>query len=263
MSYQHSQIQSVDAVKTNIKVLVAVEDTMKHQPLASLLSWLGLNVTITNSATQAQSQWSCGLYRILVTSMALEDIDQLAHNTKVKRLVVSLSEHAFNSTECIETKQLLLSSSAEQWVELLQPWLALKSVKQPELAKQKTTTQTNQVATKKEQVDLVEVSFDIEKYAQNLGGPELAALMVDDYMEQLTVTCEQLKYALAVKSTDNAKQQAQTLQKVSQIIASKALYAWSEQLIHCIEHQAYNDAHRLMPEIERDVKGLVAFAESI
>ncbi len=263
LSYQHDQIQSIDTVNTNIKVLVAVEDTVKHQPLASLLSWLGLNVTIVSSSAEAQNQWGCGLHRVLVTDMALADIDQLAHHKKVKRLVVSLSEHSFNSTDVIETKQLSLSSTAEQWVELLKPWLAVKSVKQPELAKQKLAAPTKPVTDEKAQVEPVEVSFDIEKYAQNMGGPELAALMVDDYMDQLTTTCEQLKYALAVKSTDNAKQQAQTLQKVSQIIASKALYAWSEQLLHCIEHQAFNDAHRLMPEVERDIKGLVAFAEAI
>ncbi|QOL26528.1 hypothetical protein LP316_04305 [Thalassotalea sp. LPB0316] len=271
LRYDHQVLQAVTTVKTSVTVLLAIEDISEHYALGALLQWLGLKVTVVTHQKQALESWQTGLYRILVTDFSLSAIDSVAIKKQLKRCVISLSEQAYQASDVLECHQLAHDASAQEWLAVLQSWLVIKSATSAgsnksakdiatEFNVQAPEGHTQQITPK---ITVTPLSFDIVEYANNVGGPELAALMADEYFAKLEQSFEQLKYSLAVKSVTNAREQVEQLLSISRIIASKELQAWAEQLLHCIEQQAFSDAIRLMPEVERDIKGLKQFAEAI
>ena len=108
-----------------------------------------------------------------------------------------------------------------------------------------------------------DTQFDLERFASNDGGVEIAALVVDDYLEEAQQLVKQLTYSLSVKSHDHSEEHIVRLIHIGRVIASDELVTWGEQLAHCIEQQAYQEAGALLVEVERDVLGLQSYAQAI
>lgn len=259
--FDHQDLQSLNCQKSNISVLVAMDRFSEQHYIGALLNWLGFKVCVATSIEQANSQWQSGLHRILVTDYPLTDLNSIKLKKQLRRTAISLSKTEFKGSDALSVFNMQADASVKEWLETLSPWLAIKPQKVAKTIAYEAPTTSVIESPKLNEASLL--SFDVSQYAQNVGGPELAAIMADEYFEQLETLVEQLKYSLAVKSMVGAKEQAVKLEQVSKIIASKELLAWSEQLSHCIEQQAMSDASHLLPEIARDIQDLKRFAEAI
>jgi hypothetical protein len=223
---------------TQVEVLFAVEKPIEHLALLRILQWLGLQVKIVCQPKAMLNCWTSGRYLLLFTEFEQSPFIEMAAGKHVRRDVFTFNERNFTTSD----DQTL----AEKWgkfvvpalnnidalVTLLNPWLKPKETKvvaidklkkhidevdeckSAELKMLETNLQLNKTAST---IDLLQTPkidqpepLNLELYTHNQGAPELAAIMLDEYIvdidEALKKLCEAMEeqnYQLGIKLTNN------------------------------------------------------------
>ena len=260
----HNQVSSTQYVASNINVLLVSENVAQCHGLVTLLHWFGFEVCVESQLEQAKSRWQSGLYRILVSTVEFDGMTEFRNKKASRRLVIGLSPLSADATEYTQVTHIESWFDFNLWQSLLAPWLTKKEdkgqIQRPEKVEHKSTQTVEDVQPAQLNQD---TQFDLERFASNVGGVEIAALVIDDYLEEAQQLVKQLTYSLSVKSHDHSEEHIVRLIQIGRVIASDELVTWGEQLAHCIEQQAYQEAGALLVEVERDVLGIQSYAQAI
>jgi hypothetical protein len=223
---------------TQVEVLFAVEKPIEHLALLRILQWLGLQVKIVCQPKAMMNYWTSGRYLLLFTEFEQSPFIEMAAGKHVRRDVFTFNERNFTTSD----DQAL----AEKWgkfvvpalnnidvlVRLLQPWLKAKETKVLAIEQLKkhidednecksnnlktleTNEQLNKIAPT---IDLLHTPkidqpepLNLELYTQNQGAPELAAIMLDEYiadidelLKKLSDAIKEQNYPLGISLTNN------------------------------------------------------------
>ena len=255
-------------VNSQIEVLFAASSVNEYAQLIRYLKLFGFAITFATSETDANKLWCSGRYLILISAFDSSPETQLITGKTVKRGVFALAEQAWLGA--IENKHWQLQalssdSSCQELIEVLQPWL-VEEIKEPTLVPlvAKPTmdkSQFNHLAA----YDLESLShaFDFYAYVENQATPELAALMIDDYMIENQQLLEKIRYGIQVKSTELALTNLNQLTVNAKVLVAEELLTICQKISKLIEQQHFQQAQSLIVELEQQVELIHAYAEAI
>jgi|GEM_PF-1638539 len=253
---------------TRVEVLLAVSVPEDHQLLIRILQWLGLQVHVVSQPSAMLKNWQSGRYLILITEFAQSPFISLFTGQKIQRAVFTLND---NLCEMPVDDTL---SFIKQWkvsrlpnildikalVILLSPWL--KSKTSFSTVKSKKTILQDKLeqsfdgflsqTSKLEDIDKAYLTYsqavlpqeyelppshvlDMEKYAINQGSSELAAFMIDEYINDIALSINLIDKAIQKHAFDEAVKPLQVILKVSGVMAANNIYMTSQLLQRVIE----------------------------
>jgi len=279
---------------TQVEVLFAVEDPVKHLSLLRILQWLGLQVKIVCQPKELLRFWSSGRYLLLFTEFEQSPFIEMAAGKDVRRDIFTFDQSCFpiagdqKAAEKWVVSVVPTLNDIDSLVTLLQPWLKAKPTKV--LSIDKLTEQTNEVKDPEnintqvlktiEKIDDIlstvnlahttptdqPEAFNLEVYAQNQGSTELAIVMLDDYIDDIDQAMNKLSTAVKAQNYRQGVNLVNSLIKTSTILAAQDFTDVCQRLlldfnrVEVIEHQ---DVVVLFDELSHQQRLLSQYAEAI
>ncbi len=266
---------------TQVEVLLAVSQILQQQNLLRILHWLGLQVTLVSSPTEMLTQWQTGRYLVLLTAFECSPFIELAIGNNVSRAIITLAgqkfEHLLNQEQALaaawQVKSLDSYLNLKQLTAHLAPWLkakitAARNTKNKPLIKVTVKAKPHEIAVKnnttKSTVTRDEVQpFDLSRFARHQGSAELAAFMIDDYLQSNQTNIDKLSQAIMHED------RALAVHAVGQLIITAKIIAADDLLKHCINMQQAlineenNQQTAILLEIKQQHQLIASFAEAV
>lgn len=189
--------------QSNIQLLLVVARFTQHSSLITQLHSLGLKVHVESDAQSAQRLWQSGRYQLLMTDIVLNPYVEMQVGKPLYRGVFTLNKQLnFNdrpkSFAHWKIQAVPHIEQVDDFIELLSPWLiklpqaneiAGASIKPHQSILSRDSSSEKQFAALEldpaHNVQQQPRAFDLQGFVKNQGSVELAALMLDEYLEQL------------------------------------------------------------------------------
>ncbi|REL31503.1 hypothetical protein DXX94_12690 [Thalassotalea euphylliae] len=271
-------------IHTSVELLLAVKQVDQHHALLSLLHWLGFQVTVVVDETSMLNQWRLGRFLVLINEFSASPVIELLAGKGISRGIFSIKGELSDQDETnmpkgthqnegeapqhvsawqVNTVPAVFELKA--WIQRLSPWLVSRKVgasQQLSFSALASTSQFN---------DLLPAAFDIDVYAKNQGSAELAAFMLDDYVNELIgharMLTEQLKYADEQAILGTLKE----VGVIANIMSAQGLSQLSLQFEHTLKNNAIASASgiisvntkRLLEQMKQEILLIKQNAEAI
>jgi len=283
---------------TQVEVLFAVHEPVKHQSMIRLLQWLGMQVQVVCQPKAMNKFWQSGRYLLIFTEFEQSPCIDLSVGKGVHRGIFTFKNNLFlqESGKPIAEQWLFAEvpklSKIDELVALLQPWLKanrtkvsklekIPDIKNLHIAEQTKDTpvealpilEPEQHSEKLDKVlsslDLTPVVtqveeqvFNLELYAKNQGSAELAVLMLDEYIDDINQGVSALSQAIDEQNYSQGISLLRSIIKVSLIIAADDFIDLCQQLLIALENE-HKDVTILFNALESQQRLLNQFAEAI
>ncbi|MDO6445026.1 hypothetical protein Q4493_04475 [Colwellia sp. 1_MG-2023] len=283
---------------SQVEVLLAVKSAEKYQHFARLLHWLGFQVHLVCQADIMLNHWQSGRYLILLTEFESSPFVKMEVGKNVIRGVFSLGETVLKKA----TKQELTYTQAwrqahikntldvQNLVQLFAPWLKekqlaipldkkVKSANKPVTApieSSKTSNLAPEINGKVKDTDTSRIdrlltandieehqAFDLNLYAINQGSPEIAAFMLDDYMEEINAAISAISQAVKEKAFQHALEHTAEINKLTTILAAQDLKESAEELAIALNKKALPEVNAKLKLITQQYQTLTEFVQHI
>lgn len=221
---------------TQAEVLLASSNLQQQQTLIRLLHWLGLQVQVVASAKNMLNHWKTGRYLILLTDFNESPFIELEAGKGVKRGVFTLTSDTYQQlseagvTESWVCESLALIERIDVLIKQLSPWLKAKSAVLPETIEVKAEETPQLQAVKPLEKTERSEAFSLRVFSDNQGSPELAAYMLDDYLQDAMSAKIQLEEALLEQNIESVSEALKELLVIAKILGSEELIITIEQL---------------------------------
>jgi hypothetical protein len=292
---------------TQVEVLFAVHDPSKHQPLLRMLLWLGLQVQVVCQSQAMLKFWRSGRYLLLFTDFDSSPCIEMSAGKGVRRAVFSFNDNNFSTAEnqTLAGQWLFATvpplNRVDELVALLLPWLKAKSVhvaidkvvadKPYEVAKtskkenekeseteQRIIAQAHQASEKLGRVlsalDLTPSAdshpfqvINLAQYAKHQGSVELAVVMLDDYLADISQLMNNLSQTLNQQNYSQGVSLLTDIIKTSSILAAQDFTEVGQQLMVALNQQKMDEDNTQLMKLFSDLKQqqllLTQFCEAI
>ncbi|WP_448553888.1 hypothetical protein [Thalassotalea montiporae] len=269
---------------TSVELLLAVKQVDQHHALLSLLHWLGFKVTVVVDATSMLNQWRLGRFLVLINEFSASPVIELLAGKGISRGIFSIKGELSDQDEtntpkgtCQNEGEAPQHISAwqvntvpavfelEAWLQRLSPWLVSSKVGASQHLFFSALASTSQFN------ELLPAAFDIDVYAKNQGSAELAAFMLDDYVNELIgharMLTEQLKYADEQAILGTLKE----VGVVANIMSAQGLSQLALQFEHVLKNNAIAstsgiisaNTKRLLEQMKQEILLIKQNAEAI
>jgi HPt (histidine-containing phosphotransfer) domain-containing protein len=291
------ELQKYRCLPVQVEVLFAVSSPEKHQVLIRVLQWLGLHIHIVCQAETLTKHWQSGRYLVLFTELSTSPYIELDIGKSIRRGIFALPETTIESSkEALETVakhwvniSLPTELNIKTLVADLAPWLKSKAAMlAPEnIAFSQDNIKNNHVKVNEaenphiadfnkslvknknqQKIDITDGPlndiaqvFDLVKYAQNQGSPELAVYMLDVYLQDINIAVEELTQAIEDNDKNVIQTAIHTLLITTKILSADEFYLCCQKLERAIIND--DDISLRVSEIEQQQLLLVNFAEAI
>lgn len=277
-----SQLNSFNFNPVQVEVLFAVHSLSKHQMVWRLLNWLGFQVTVVSQPQTMLKHWQSGRYLVLINEFDELPFIDLAIGKSISRGVFT-----FNDDELIELSEAQ-ADIAKHWhfgampqasdiaglVSILSPWLK-EVVTAPKKEKQRVktdaTVKTNEQKSDTDEegifnsqlIEQLPKAFNLTKYAENQGSPELAVYMLDDYTSALESLMVSIAHQLSERDNDGLLQSINQLKLTASILAATGLQQIILQLEQALLNNAFDNMLRLVEQAKQEVEAIKVYADAI
>ncbi|MGB1197927.1 MAG: hypothetical protein ACPG46_02700 [Thalassotalea sp.] len=258
---------------SQVELLLAVSDPSQHEVLLRLLHWMGLQVHVVCNERDFLEQWQSGRYFILLNDLDVSPLQPLNVGKTVSRTVYSFSSTKIQQwrdgiTEKHSSWKLVLLSNVldlSSLISAFRPWLKEAPLVNKVITKsQNNVTKSTAIAKPiKHKGNDTSLAFDQVKYAENQGSPELAALMLSDYMSSLDKGISQLMIITKEKDCIKARPLLHAIIKTAKILAANDLLSVCEQLMLLVVAKDVNNFATSMNNIQLKYQQLAEYAEAI
>ncbi|REL28536.1 hypothetical protein DXX93_19505 [Thalassotalea euphylliae] len=289
-------------VHTHVALLLAVKQVERHQALINLLTWLGFQVTLVVDAVSMHNHWRSGRFLVLINEFTLpRELTPLV-GQGVTRGVFTLSNSEQSTAveqEQVAEKALLQETEEQQdkhqdfakswhvatvagglgdlsgfdldgWMQRLSPWLITRSVgtKIPHVTSTRAAhtpagTGLTGLAFASQLDELMPAAFDLANYAQNQGSAELAAFMIDDYIEQLVIIARQLTEQVKYEDNQTLLATLADMSVIAHILSAQGLVQLSLQFEHALKNQSNMGIERILGQMKREIVLIKQYADAI
>lgn len=263
-----------------VEVLFAAQDIAVHQPLLTVLQWLGLQIQVTNQESIQQRLWQSGRYLILISEFNNPPFVEMNVGRNVKRAVFTLSDSQtlFDNDELNapfdlwQTAKLPLVRDIDDIINCLSPWL--KVVKKTTSPSKLSVVSEEQVKTAPSAISTIELdptgkaadkaaAFDLIGYAKNQGSPELAVFMLDEYLADIASNMATLNSAITDQEIKAALHSSQNILLIASILVADSLSENISQLIQEITDKDFTQAKQRMKRLQILIDELTEYSEAI
>lgn len=214
-------------------LLLAVQNPEEHQSLYRLLRWLGFNIVVVSHLEAYNKEWGSGRFLLMITDFNEQPVLELLVGNNINRSVFTLNNANYvqelkHKRENWQVAKLPSCNDPSQVVKHLEPWL-----KEP-ISYQVPKQQSNSLNTNNQdhqQISKARLSndalldelaaFDLVKFADNQGGPELAALMLEEYVEEIELLIEKLCQAVKAGDKPLTEQLLDNIEVPARILAAQ------------------------------------------
>jgi len=285
--------------QTQVEVLVAIAEPNKHRALLSLLHWMGLQVQLVCQPQAMLKHWQSGRYLLLITEFKHSPLIDIDVGKNVQRGIFTINQQHFNlsDTEIINSvknwHQLSLPDifDIDSMVTSFSPWLKVQQFSLTESTKQtsnKVTMQSADVEMENQgtetdldkdqtaqftiaDIDLTpavsdietEAAFDLLAYANNQGSPELAVIMLDDYLEELDQAMKALAKAITEQELSQAIEKNSQIEKICRIMQATNLLLLSTDISLLLKAKQFEQAQAKLEEMVEQQGLIELFAQAI
>jgi len=270
--------------QTQVEVLIAVHHPLQHQQLSRLLDWMGLQVKFVCQAETMLQHWQSGQYLLLLSEFNLSPIIELKVGKSVRRGIFTFNNKELenfknNKEEIAKNWQFKVLPSLLDIAELIQlfsPWLKEKKITsiQKNTERLNTTEVKESVNTlinalgaliKKEKPIALEenTAFDLARYAENQGSPELAVFMLDEYLNDIELLITKINTTFSMKDISQAIIENEQLLKTCQIIAADEMILLSQQLDKSLKERNLLLSNSIIKRMLNTNSLLTEFAKAI
>ncbi len=260
----------IQFMPAQVEVLFAVKSFEQRHVLWRLLVWLGYRVTVVVDSNSMLKHWQTGRYLILFNEFDCLPFVAMQAGTSVARGVFSFSQEPVLA---LEDEQ---AEIAEHWqlgvvpellnvpalTKLLSGWLS-KKMREDHIRASAQQLMTHYHTDTPETMETVPAAFDLVKYAEHQGSPELAALMIDEYLDELSEGILMLIEQIAKRSPQGITDVIAIMEQVATIMAAPALIQCLQQLRRALQNKAYSSMQRLTDQLRYEVALVKSFADTI
>ncbi len=292
------------------KLLLAVKKPSSQQYLIQLLHWLGFDLTVVTQLSQLEQHWQSGQYQVAISEflpfkLALAntiDYPRGVYAFECEPNVVADFFVAQNIDESWHTGIMPPVLDIQAIIALLSPWLSVQIAQQVEqnnleqkVAKDnqeqaaqatddvQSTSKTND-ETSAENIDKLldlnfdntqqdiqaPAAFDLNRYAQNQGSAEIAAIMLDDYLADIESLLIKLEQAIIANNIADSQRHLKSIIHLSRVIAAEPLLQQCQachklllQVDGSLSSQQSKQLKQQIVQLTSCLSQLVEFAESI
>lgn len=289
---------------SRVELLLAVACPEEHQVLIRILQWLGLQVKVVAQPEAMLLHWQSGRYLLLMSEFSHSPLVMPLAGKNIQRGVFTFNQREFDQPtgallnvikhwkiasipHVLDIKALCL---------LLEPWLkprAKAENNKPKVlpAKQEEShsysaflNETNklneadkaylnnhQLLTDDEesadQDHLTRHVLDMEKFAQNQGSSELAAYMLDEYINDIDMAISAIENATLAHSLDDMSKPIRILLKLSDVMGASDLYSTSKGIAELVDedsrNQSFTNYDQFLTTLRSHLQSLKEFSDAI
>ncbi|WP_448565200.1 hypothetical protein [Thalassotalea ganghwensis] len=256
-----------------VEVLLAVENTASHQLLIRLLEWLGLQVHIATNEWLCEKLWKSGRYTIAISELADTALVEPEVGKRIKRTIYALSESslanfqdnqsAYRQSWQIEKLPKILDLPAI--IRTFSPWLNEQHQQMRHQVGERKLTKKVVIDSSApiEQSKSSDTVFDLAKYAFNQGSAELAALMAEDYCQELDEQVDKIIELCHGEHFDEAANVLTAIIKIAKIMAAQDVLKSSQQIELLLKQQSYRDIGDALNVLKEQQQRLTEYVEAI
>ncbi|WP_426369335.1 hypothetical protein [Pseudocolwellia sp. HL-MZ7] len=245
---------------TRVEVLLAVSEPAEHQVLINILHWLGLQVHVVSQSEAMLKSWQSGRYLVLMSEFSQSPYIMLSTGKNIQRGVFTFKSELFdkptgrllNTTKQWKVSTLPNILDIKGLVTLLEPWLKSKAASVKQLNKPEKVISTQHQSYDEflnesnklddadkdylnhyqllhpnveieQENDLQSEVLDMEKYALNQGSSELAAYMLDEYLDDIDNAIGNIEKSISAQLVDDMKQSIRIILKLSEVLGANNL----------------------------------------
>ncbi|WP_448212645.1 hypothetical protein [Colwellia sp. MEBiC06753] len=278
------QLNCQQFLPAQVELLLAVSDVEQHQLLWRLLLSLGFKVTVVADESSMLKHWQTGRYLILFNEFSQSPYIQLAAGQSISRgvfhfaqdEVIELSESQAEFSKNWHLGQVPESRDIKALTTILAPWLkapeqfyATKSAaasieNNPQDHQHTSASAVETLVSFEHQINhALPSAFNLQQYMKNQGSPELAAMMMDEYLAELTDKSNALTALVLNKDHQAMKQAIDELQLVAKIIAAPTLRQLTSQLAQAMTKGSAEHIERLIKQVKAEISTVQQYADSI
>jgi len=267
---------------SQVELLLAVQHPHQHQPLIMLLQWLGFNIKLVCHGKGMQKHWQSGRYLVLINEFEHSPVVQLATGKLIARGVFHLTDNTSEAqklalsdedkkiTKYWHVDQMPEIDQLKSLVKLLSPWLKVNT-EQSKSAQQKRVKTEQAINESKRQNILFDSStleqlpqaFALEKFAQHQGSGELAAYMLDTYIDNIAAGIEAIEGALFEANYHLLAELFDEVSLMATILSAQGLMEMMLQLKQADQNKAFDKMDRLLEQVKAELTGIRAYANAI
>jgi len=289
---------------TRVEVLLAVSEPAEHQVLINILHWLGLQVHVVSQSEAMLKSWQSGRYLVLLSEFTQSPYIMLSTGKNIQRGVFTFKSELFdkptgrllNTTKQWKVSTLPNILDIKGLVTLLEPWLKSKAASVKQLNKPEKVISTQHQSydeflnesNKLDDADKdylnhyqllhpnVEIEQDsdlqsdvlnMEKYAFNQGSSELAAYMLDEYLDDIDKAIGDIEKALTDQSIIGMVKPTRIILKLSEVMGANNLNgeikAVKELLNDNLNNNDFSRFAEYTGKLRSHLKALKEFSDSI
>jgi hypothetical protein len=267
--------------QSQVEILVGIEQPQKQQQLLRLLHWLGLQVQVISHQQSLLKHWQSGRYLLLITEFDSSPYVELDVGKNIQRSIFTFNEKIFEKKNSVITKltknwsQVCLPNllDIDALVKTFTPWLKTRHLA---LAKPKSVSHKPS-STEKHDVDNIaaldltptehsienEGVFDLLAYAQNQGSPELAVIMLDDYLNDINQSVDVIAIAIDNQKVSDALTEVQKVAVISQTMAAADLQLICQELKTLLTAKQFEQAKLKHQQLSLEQERMTLFAQAI
>jgi len=240
---------------TRVEVLLAVAVPEEHQLFINILQWLGLQVHVVSQPESMLRKWQSGRYLVLLSEFSQSPFIMLSTGRNIQRGIFTFKQASFERptgrlldiVKHWKVSPLPNVLDIKELVTLLEPWLKLQTTIKPSRLKQPKAqsyveflnesselddsdkaylTQYQllnpDIATEQEALLQNEV-LDMDKFALNQGSSELAAYMLDEYLDDIAEAIRTIDKAITEQSIHQIHKPVHIILKLSEVMGASNL----------------------------------------
>jgi len=270
-----AQLQPYYRKASQVTLLLAVQCPAQYQTLSSVLQLLGLQVRMVSDQQLLLTAWQSGRYLLMITEFTIEHEVSFAIGNKVARAIFLLNQPhgSCYSSDDLTITELVAPFDVQALAQQLSPWLTSSVVPvnrsmlvsnsaivalPASVAVTKPMPVTKILNTKDDQLPV-----NIQQFAIHQGSPELAAMMLDDYLEDNRKDIDTIKQLISAKQVEQAIDCCEHLLTTAKIIAAPALISVVSQLHRALVHSDESQFTALMNEMDSQVAQLAQFTAAL
>jgi len=247
---------------TQVEVLLAVSNPARYQTLYRLLHWMGLQVQFVCHPSNMLKHWQTGRYLILISEFEQSPFVEMDVGNKVSRAVFTFSEQLFDQGAHGGNWKVDVLPTVDELgslIKALSPWLneaaSGESKVKARMAKPIDsnvsmletienedaffeTLSEEHVRGTHDQSSLP-IAFDLNGFASNQGGAEIAGLMIDEYILQLSQNCQQFEEALVQECTEDMRVIINDNLSIAKILVAPELIEVNQNILSAVTDRDY------------------------
>ena len=266
---------------SSVELLFACQQPEQHQVLLKVLTWLGVHAKVVADKQLAKYHWQSGRYLMLITEFSSTPFVNFLVGNSVKRAVFTFTEQQLTSFksepqhEQWEKAVLPDINNVVALIELFKPWLNT-TLTQPrktptrrvkrKLVEQKLSNEDKQfsqvLGVDVESENFEEEIFDLEIFARNQGSAEIAAIMLEEYIDTNKQAFESFNQAWIDKDIDEVQVAVTQLKNTATIMAAQGVVDTCDLIEQLIEQDVAKLSEQI-PLLATELELVERFAEAI